>query len=357
MLRSPPHILVTTPESLYLLLTAEREPRDAARRAHGDRRRDPRRRARQARLAPRALARAARRRCASARPAADRPVGDAAADRDDRAPAGRRRQRASTCRRPPALRDRRRRATARALDLAIEVPGSELGAVASAEQMGRDLRPDRRAWSPSTAPRSCSSNTRRLAERVAHLLGERLGDDQVAAHHGSLSRERRQRVEERLRAGELRALVATASLELGIDIGPVELVCQIGSPRSHRHVPAARRPLGPRARRDAEGARCSRPRATSWSSAPRCVRGRARGPARRACTRRWRRSTSSPSRSWPSVPRAETWNEDELFALVRRAAPYAELPRERLRRGARAACRRASPPDAAGAPRTCTATA
>src|SRR5207253_17443 len=62
--------------------------------------------------------------------------------------------------------------------------------------------------------------------------GERLGEDQVAAHHGSLSKERRQRVESRLRAGHLRALVATASLELGIDIGPVELVCQVGSPRS-----------------------------------------------------------------------------------------------------------------------------
>ncbi len=75
-------------------------------------------------------------------------------------------------------------------------------------------------------------NTRRMAERVAHQLGERLGEGQVAAHHGSLSKDRRQRVESRLRNGDLRALVATASLELGIDIGPVELVCQIGSPRS-----------------------------------------------------------------------------------------------------------------------------
>jgi ATP-dependent Lhr-like helicase len=75
-------------------------------------------------------------------------------------------------------------------------------------------------------------NTRKLSERVAHELGERLGQEQVAAHHGSLSRERRQRIEHRLRAGDLRALVATASLELGIDVGPVELVCQIGSPHS-----------------------------------------------------------------------------------------------------------------------------
>jgi ATP-dependent helicase Lhr and Lhr-like helicase len=75
-------------------------------------------------------------------------------------------------------------------------------------------------------------NTRRMAEQLAHQLGERLGDGHVAAHHGSLSKDRRQRVEARLRDGDLRALVATASLELGIDIGPVELVCQIGSPRS-----------------------------------------------------------------------------------------------------------------------------
>src|SRR5262249_41199000 len=71
-----------------------------------------------------------------------------------------------------------------------------------------------------------------MAGRVAHQLGERLGEGLVAAPHGSLSKDRRQRVEARLRDGDLRALVATASLELGIDIGPVELVCQIGSPRS-----------------------------------------------------------------------------------------------------------------------------
>ncbi len=75
-------------------------------------------------------------------------------------------------------------------------------------------------------------NTRRLAERVAHNLAGLLGEEAVASHHGSLSRQRRLAVESKLKAGELRALVATASLELGIDIGTVDLVCQIGSPRS-----------------------------------------------------------------------------------------------------------------------------
>ncbi|HEX4540644.1 MAG TPA: DEAD/DEAH box helicase [Acidimicrobiales bacterium] len=119
----------------------------------------------------------------------------------------------------------------RHLDLALELPGTELGAAASTEQLGEVL--DRIASHVREHRTTLVFvNTRRLSERLAHQLGERLGPDQVAAHHGSLSRERRQRVETRLRAGDLRALVATASLELGIDIGPVELVCQVGSPRS-----------------------------------------------------------------------------------------------------------------------------
>ena len=76
------------------------------------------------------------------------------------------------------------------------------------------------------------ANTRRMVERVTRHLSERLGADNVAAHHGSLSREQRLDAEQRLKAGELQALVATASLELGIDIGDVDLVCQLGTPRS-----------------------------------------------------------------------------------------------------------------------------
>ncbi len=119
----------------------------------------------------------------------------------------------------------------RSLDVAIELPDMELEAVASANQMENVL--DRIADLVGQHRTTLIFvNTRRLAERLAHQLGERLGEDEVSAHHGSLSKDRRHLVETRLRAGNLKALVATASLELGIDIGPVELVCQIGSPRS-----------------------------------------------------------------------------------------------------------------------------
>ncbi len=119
----------------------------------------------------------------------------------------------------------------RRLELALELPDGELEAAISSDQFGEIL--DRIAGHVAAHHTTLVFvNTRALSERVAHQLSERLGEDEVAAHHGSLSRERRQRVEHRLRAGELRALVATASLELGIDVGPVELACQIGSPHS-----------------------------------------------------------------------------------------------------------------------------
>jgi len=133
---------------------------------------------------------------------------------------------------------------ARNLDVSIELPDSELEAVASGAQFG-DILDRIAAHTKEHRTTLVFVNTRKMAERVAHQLAERLageadgrhGDDVdasllVAAHHGSLSAARRRIVETRLRAGDLRALVATASLELGIDVGPVELVCQIGSPRA-----------------------------------------------------------------------------------------------------------------------------
>ena len=119
----------------------------------------------------------------------------------------------------------------RTREISLELPDGELEAAISSDQFDEIVH---RIASHIANHHTTLVfvNTRKLSERVAHLLGERLGQELVAAHHGSLSRERRQRVEQRLRAGELSALVATASLELGIDVGPVELVCQIGSPHS-----------------------------------------------------------------------------------------------------------------------------
>ena len=96
-------------------------------------------------------------------------------------------------------------------------------------------------------------NTRRLSERISHHLGERLGEENVAAHHGSLSRKLRLAAENKLKEGEVHVLVATASLELGIDIGTVDLVCADRFSARHRRGPAACRPLRPLARRGSQG--------------------------------------------------------------------------------------------------------
>ncbi|HTV10732.1 MAG TPA: DEAD/DEAH box helicase [Acidimicrobiales bacterium] len=119
----------------------------------------------------------------------------------------------------------------RKMSVSIELPSQELAAVLSQEQMA-EVVGQIAAHVKEHRTTLVFVNTRRLSERLAHLLGEVLGPEQVAAHHGSLSAARRKLTETRLRAGDLRALVATASLELGIDIGPVELVCQVGSPRA-----------------------------------------------------------------------------------------------------------------------------
>lgn len=115
-------------------------------------------------------------------------------------------------------------------DLAIEIPDSPIEAVMATEVWDEIYR-KLEALIDTHATTLIFVNTRRLAERVAHHLAERLGEDAVTAHHGSLSRKHRLHAEQRLKRGELRALVATASLELGIDIGHVDLVCQLGSPR------------------------------------------------------------------------------------------------------------------------------
>src|SRR5438094_2588325 len=119
----------------------------------------------------------------------------------------------------------------RKLDLAIEIHGSPLEAVTSNE-VWEEIYNRVAALIGEHKTTLVFVNTRRMAERVARHLGERLGDENVTAHHGSLARELRLSAEQRLKSGELSALLATASLELGIDIGAVDLVIQIGSTRA-----------------------------------------------------------------------------------------------------------------------------
>ena len=119
----------------------------------------------------------------------------------------------------------------RSLDLGVEVPPSPLGPVASNE-MWDEIYARTIELVEQHRSTLVFVNTRRMAERIAHQLGERIGEDNVAAHHGSLSRKLRLAAEKKLKEGQVRVLVATASLELGIDIGTVDLVIQINSPRS-----------------------------------------------------------------------------------------------------------------------------
>jgi ATP-dependent Lhr-like helicase len=314
MLKRPPHILVTTPESLYLLVTAERSRAllsgvrtvivDEIHAVAGSKRGSH-------------LALTLERLAALCETPPAR-IGLSATQRPIETVAGLLCgvERAPRC----AIVDFGHR---RDLDLAIEVPPSELCAVASGEQWGEML--DRiAALVREHRTTLVFVNTRRLAERLAHLLAERLGEEGVAAHHGSLSKERRLAVEQKLRAGELRALVATASLELGIDIGPIELVCQIGSPRSlatflqrvgrsgHARGATPKGRLFP----------ATRDELVECAALLRAVRAgkldRLHPPAA---------PLDILAQQLVAACASETWREDELFALVRRSAPYCELAR------------------------------
>jgi ATP-dependent Lhr-like helicase len=324
MLKRPPDFLITTPESLYLLVTAERGRTmlAAARTLIVDEIHSVAGNKRGSHLAltvERLESLAGQQQplqriglSATQRPveAVARLLVGAGADRSDADGSPR-------C----AIVDAGHR---RDLDLALELPNDELGAVASAEQMAEilDLIAGHVQQHRTTL---VFVNTRRMAERVAHQLGERLGDGYVAAHHGSLSKDRRQRVESRLRSGDLQALVATASLELGIDVGPVELVCQIGSPRSFATFLQR---VG-RSNHSREGTPSGRLYPTSRDELVEC-----------AALFRGVRAGRLDVLHVPDGPldilaqqtvaecAAADWPEEDLLALVRRAAPFAELSRE-----------------------------
>jgi ATP-dependent Lhr-like helicase len=209
----------------------------------------------------------------------------------------------------------------RPLDLAVEVPASELGPVATNELWEEVY--DRLATLARTHRSTLVFvNTRRLAERVAHHLADRLGEDAVATHHGSLARKLRLEAERKLKSGEARILVATASLELGIDIGTVDLVCLIGSPRS---IGVALQRIG---------------RSGHWRGA--IPKGRLFAQTRDelvecAALVRAIRKRELDRLQIPEAPldilaqqivaacACEDWNEQALYALVRRAYPYRDL--------------------------------
>ncbi|HET7750912.1 MAG TPA: DEAD/DEAH box helicase [Terriglobales bacterium] len=342
MLKRPPHILVTTPESFYILLTAERSRailRDVETvivdEIHAVA--DDKRGAHLALSLERLEALTNRPLVRIGLSATQKPIEQVA---EFLTGAGRP---------EPTIVNIGHK---RQLDLAVEVPASPLGPVASNEMWDEIYD---RICELVRQHRSTLVfvNTRRLAERVAHQLGERLGEDAVAAHHGSLARKLRLAAEKKLKSGEVRVLVATASLELGIDIGFVDLVCHISSPRS---IAVTLQRIGraghwrgavPKGRifattRDELMECASLVRAIRHGDLDRliipeapldilaqqivamCAAGDHSGglAGRPPDSRRDAGTTNSSETANDSG-----WQEDELYELVRRAYPYRELPR------------------------------
>jgi ATP-dependent Lhr-like helicase len=312
--KRPPHILVTTPESLYILLTST-----SGRRALADAETliidEIHALARDKRGAHLALSVerlealcAARRLQRIGLSATVEPVEVAA-----RLLCGSARPAPQIIAIPPR----------RDLDLGIEIPKDELGAVCTNEQWVEiyDQVADLVRAHRSTL---VFVNTRRLVERVAHRLGERLGEAHVAAHHGSLSRERRHQAETRLKAGDLRVVVATASLELGIDIGAVDLVCLVGSPRS---IATGLQRIG-RSGHVVGGTPKGRLFPLTRDQLVECAAlvGAARRHVIDAIALR-----DAPldilAQQIVAACACEEWGEDALFEVFQRAAPYATLTR------------------------------
>ncbi len=211
----------------------------------------------------------------------------------------------------------------RARDLALEVPGAPLEAVMSGEvwQQVYDRLAELIAAHRTTL---IFVNTRRLAERVTGQLSERLGAENVTAHHGSLAKDQRFNAEQRLKRGELKALVATASLELGIDIGDVDLVCQLGSPRS---ISSFLQRVG-RSGHAVDGTPKGRLFPLSRDELVECAAlldSVARGELDRLAIPEGLLDVLA--QQIVAETAAQEWSEDELYALLRRAWPYRELAR------------------------------
>ena len=326
MVRRPPHILVTTPESLFILMTAERS-REALKRTRTvivdeihalvDDKRGAHLALTLARLDDLVT------KAGGARP---QRVGLSATVRPIDAVARFLRGESVNGQPGVVIVDSGHR---RQMELAVEVPRSELGAVATNEMWSEIYD---RVAELIRAERTTLVfvNTRRLCERIAHHLAERLGEDAVLAHHGSLSRRLRQTAEAELKAGRLRAVVATASLELGIDIGAVDLVCQIGSPRS---IAVALQRVGRSGHQvdTADARRMPRGRlfATTRDELLECaavVRAIRQGQLDQLVIPDW--PVDILAQQLVAACACESWRIEDLFQLVRRTSSYARLPRE-----------------------------
>ena len=369
MLKRPPHILVTTPESLYILLTADKSRailRDVETvivdEIHAVA--DDKRGAHLTLSLERLEALSYKPPVRIGLSATQKPIEEVAHFLT------------GSGRADPVIVDIGHR---RKLDLGIEVPPMPLGPVASNEMW--DTVYDRLvALVAEHRSTLVFVNTRRMAERMCHELGERIGEENVAAHHGSLSRKLRLAAEKKLKEGQVRVLVATASLELGIDVGTVDLAVQINSPRAiavalqrvgrsghwRGAVPKGRffattrddlmecaalvrairqgdldRLIIPDSPLDVLAQQIVATCASASSDVARAPRPRDSENDAAACEgTNTASSLSAPARDVDSeisladsragapAPHEDGWDEDELFALVRRAYPYRALKRE-----------------------------
>src|ERR1700758_3201860 len=314
MLKNPPHILVTTPESLYILLTAEKSRAilrnvetvivDEIHAVADDKR--------GAHLA----ISLERLEALSVRPPTR--IGLSATQKPIEAVAH---FLTGNGRPDPVIVNIGHK---RSLDLGVEVPSSPLGPVASNE-MWDEISARTIELVEQHRSTLVFVNTRRMAERIAHQLGERIGEDNVAAHHGSLSRKLRLAAEKKLKEGQVKVLAATASLEMGIDVGTIDLVVQINSPRA---IAVALQRVG-RSGHWRGAIPKGRLFATTRDDLMECaalVRAIRHGDLDRLMI------PESPldvlAQQIVAACAAEEWDEERLFALVSRAYPYRNLPRE-----------------------------
>jgi ATP-dependent Lhr-like helicase len=313
MLKRPPHILVTTPESLYILLTAEKSRailRDVETvivdEIHAVA--DDKRGAHLTLSLERLEALTYKRPVRIGLSATQKPIEEVAHFLTGARP-------------DPVIVNIGHK---RELDIAVEVPSMPLGPVASNE-MWDEVYNRLVTLVEQHHSTLVFVNTRRMAERVAHQLGERIGEANVAAHHGSLSRKLRLAAEKKLKEGQVRVLVATASLELGIDVGTVDLVVQINSPRA---IAVTLQRVG-RSGHWRGAVPKGRLFATTRDDLLECaalVRAIRQGDLDRLMI------PESPldvlAQQIVAACAAEEWDEDEMFALARRAYPYRNLARE-----------------------------